>query len=44
VLPDPLVSEDGTPVRDATAWRNRRRPELLALLAENVSPFGRPAL
>jgi hypothetical protein len=36
VLPDPLVSSDGTPVRDATAWRTRRRAELLDLFATHV--------
>ena len=46
VLPDPLVAADGTPVRDAATWREKRRPELLGLLAEHVygrTPGGRPA-
>jgi hypothetical protein len=28
-LPDPLVMKDGARVTDATAWRTRRRPEIL---------------
>ncbi len=28
-LPDPLVRQDGEPVRDADTWFQRRRPELL---------------
>jgi hypothetical protein len=44
-LPDPLVLEDGTPVRDVATWRERRRPELLELFAREVygrTPAGRP--
>jgi hypothetical protein len=44
-LPDPLLFADGSPVADAAAWRERRRPELLRLFEEHVygrSP-GRPA-
>lgn len=44
-LPDPLVCEDGTPVRDVATWRNRRRPELLELFSREVygrTPAGRP--
>lgn len=33
-LPDPLVLADGTPVRDAAAWR-KRRGELLELFAQH---------
>lgn len=45
-LPDPLVRNDGTPVRDAAAWQRERRPELLELYAREVygrTPGGRPA-
>ncbi len=45
-LPDPLVSADGSPVRDAAAWRAKRRPELLEIFAREVygrTPGGRPA-
>lgn len=44
-LPDPLKMADGTPVTSAEQWREKRRPELLALFAHEmygVSP-GRPA-
>lgn len=44
-LPDPLVCEDGTVVRDAATWVQKRRPELLRLFQTHVygrSP-GRPA-
>lgn len=44
-LPDPLLCQDGTIVRDADTWRNKRRPELLALFEREMygrSP-GRPA-
>lgn len=44
-LPDPLVLQNGQPVRDAATWRTKRRPEILRLFETNVygqSP-GRPA-
>src|SRR5690606_20891283 len=43
-LPDPLKFNDGTPVRTAEDWTNRRRQEVLELFQEHVyghSP-GRP--
>jgi hypothetical protein len=45
-LPDPLVRDDGTPVRDAAAWRTVRRAEILEHFAREVygrTPGGRPA-
>lgn len=45
-LPDPLRGVDGNPVRDAAAWRDHRRTELLELFAREVygrTPAGRPA-
>lgn len=43
-LPELLVMEDGTPVGSASAWTERRRPELLRLFEENVygKSCGRP--
>ena len=38
-LPDPLVMEDGTPVKTREQWFDERRPELLRLFAEKM--FGR---
>lgn len=38
-LPDPLVSADGTKVRDARTWRERRRPEIIRLFEQHV--YGR---
>jgi hypothetical protein len=35
-LPDPLVFNDGTPVKTAREWRQRRRAEILQLLETNV--------
>lgn len=39
VLPDPLVMQDGSTVRNARDWRRKRRPEVLRLFEENV--YGR---
>ena len=38
-LPDPLVRNDGSPVRDAKAWYRDRRPEILSLFETNM--YGR---
>lgn len=38
-LPDPLVGADGKPVRDAAAWKRKRRGEILELFRTQV--FGR---
>jgi hypothetical protein len=38
-LPDPLVFNDGKPVKTAREWRQRRRAEILQLLESNV--YGR---
>ena len=35
-LPDPLVFNNGKPVRTAKEWNRRRRPEILELFAANV--------
>jgi hypothetical protein len=39
VLPDPLILEDGSRVRDAATWYRQRRPELLHLFEDNI--YGR---
>jgi hypothetical protein len=44
-LPNPLVMNDGSPVRDAAMWTSKRRPELLELFAREMygrTPAGRP--
>jgi (4-O-methyl)-D-glucuronate---lignin esterase len=38
-LPDPLILQNGKPVRDAATWFNDRRPEILHLFETQV--FGR---
>ena len=38
-LPDPLVLDDGQPVKDSGTWWNTRRPQLLARFSEEV--FGK---
>ena len=35
-LPDPLISQDGTPITDASSWMIQRRPEILALFEHHV--------
>lgn len=45
-LPDPLVSENGEPVKTPAQWTGERRPEILQLFRENVygirpaTPYG----
>src|SRR5438093_3861926 len=38
-LPDPLVLQDGRPVRDAETWLRERRPEILRLYETHI--YGR---
>ena len=38
-LPDPLLFPDGTPVGDAKAWQERRRPEILRVYETEI--YGR---
>lgn len=40
-LPDPLKMQDGTPVTTPSAWRSKRRPEILRLFESQV--YGRSA-
>src|SRR5580658_7370214 len=35
-LPDPLLLQNGTPVRDAKTWMEQRRPEILNLYREQI--------
>lgn len=35
-LPDPLTMENGEKVKDAATWREKRRPEILALFQEHM--------
>jgi len=39
LLPNPLVSQSGDPVKDVEGWENSRRPELLELFSAQV--YGR---
>ncbi len=39
VLPDPLVLNNGQPVRDAETWRKLRRPEIVKLYEDEI--YGR---
>lgn len=44
-LPDPLTGANGTPIKDAAAWRSQRRPELMQLFEQEVygrTPIARP--
>ena len=36
VLPDPLVLDNGQPVRDAETWTKRRRPEILKAYEDEI--------
>jgi hypothetical protein len=42
-LPDPLIFNDGQPVRTAADWTQRRRAEVLELFATNVFGHSPPA-
>lgn len=42
-LPDPLTFADGTPVRSAQDWNERRRPEILRAFTEQVYGEAPPA-
>lgn len=35
-LPNPLIFQDGTPVKTVADWNNRKRPETLNMFRENV--------
>jgi hypothetical protein len=44
-LPDPLVLQNGTAVKDADTWLKKRRPEVLELFRKHMygrAPLGRP--
>lgn len=46
-LPDPLLCEDGTPVKNAEQWKHERRPEILEIFRDQVygySPEASPEL
>jgi hypothetical protein len=46
-LPDPLLSSSGERIRDARAWEQQRRPEILELFARHMfgrTPAGTPSL
>ncbi|MCC6362687.1 MAG: acetylxylan esterase [Bryobacterales bacterium] len=42
ILPDPLVLASGKRVRNATMWREQRRPEILRLFEENMHGHSPP--
>jgi len=44
-LPDPLLMNDGTKVKNAKTWQSKRRPEILELFRTHMygrAPVGRP--
>src|SRR5271165_338061 len=44
-IPDPLILENGDPVKDSKTWTQRRRPELMAIFEQQVygkTPAERP--
>ncbi|MEO1526700.1 MAG: acetylxylan esterase [Planctomycetota bacterium] len=43
VLPDPLIAQDGTPIKSAKQWSETRRGELLKLFQEHVYGVAPPA-
>ena len=45
-LPDPLIGQNGKPIRNAREWRESRRPELLQLFTDEIygrTLVGRPS-
>ena len=35
-LPDPLVMQNGKPIKNEKTWTKKRRPEIVSLFEENV--------